>query len=247
MIIHNYHPITKQYLGASFADQSPLEVDVYHIPANATHISPPPLTANTNALFDIETNSWSIVPDYTQTPFYNKRDGSIAPIALGEEPDLELVTPDARPDSFHIWSSSGWILDKKALIKEVSVKIKSYRDAIIDGGILYRDKWWHTNADSLTRYSMLNVVASNQPASRQKSNAAITIAGSDVEWSTMDKSLVVVHCEDPSRLLSSILERTYLAHAVADIHIALASDAEDPRKYDYSTDWPACFAPVEIA
>lgn len=44
MRIWNYNPVTGVLIGASEADESPLEPGVYMVPAYATEISPPPLT-----------------------------------------------------------------------------------------------------------------------------------------------------------------------------------------------------------
>lgn len=39
--VYSYHPETGEYMGETFADPSPLEPGVYHIPAYATEVEPP--------------------------------------------------------------------------------------------------------------------------------------------------------------------------------------------------------------
>lgn len=70
MKIYNYHPITKEYLGESTADESPLEPEVFLIPANATRIIPPEIGENQTAVF--ENNEWVIKPDFRGKIYYNK-------------------------------------------------------------------------------------------------------------------------------------------------------------------------------
>lgn len=57
MIIYNYSPITKEYLGVSFPDESPLEPGIFLIPANATITPPPIVPEGSFAVF--ENNIWN--------------------------------------------------------------------------------------------------------------------------------------------------------------------------------------------
>ncbi len=50
------------YLGESEADKSPLEKDVYLIPANATDTKPP--TAGINQVAKFDGNQWALIPDF---------------------------------------------------------------------------------------------------------------------------------------------------------------------------------------
>lgn len=52
MKIYNYHPKYNYYTGDSFADESPLEPGVYHIPAYATSIPVPEYSENEIPVFD---------------------------------------------------------------------------------------------------------------------------------------------------------------------------------------------------
>jgi len=51
MKIYHYHPDTGVFLGEGIADPSPLEQDVWLIPASATTIEPPQAPAGSQAVF----------------------------------------------------------------------------------------------------------------------------------------------------------------------------------------------------
>lgn len=61
MLVYNYHPVTGVYTGASEADKSPLEKDVYLIPAYATSTPPPPVQANFARVF--RNGAWGYVSE----------------------------------------------------------------------------------------------------------------------------------------------------------------------------------------
>ena len=61
MKIYNYHPDYKYFYCESEADESPLEPEVFLIPAHATDIKPPTCESNQIQLFN-ET-SWNIIED----------------------------------------------------------------------------------------------------------------------------------------------------------------------------------------
>jgi hypothetical protein len=85
MEIYHYHPITGEYLGASSADESPLEPGVFLIPAHACEDAPPPTGPNEKAIRS--SGAWSVVPDYRGT-IYWLPDGS-----RHEINDLDVVPP----------------------------------------------------------------------------------------------------------------------------------------------------------
>lgn len=66
MNVYNYDPISKVFTGISEADLSPLEEDVYLVPANATLNPVPPFTENQYALWTGEV--WEIKNIVTPVP-----------------------------------------------------------------------------------------------------------------------------------------------------------------------------------
>lgn len=86
MQIYNYHSVTKEYLGESTADKSPLEEDIYLIPANATEIKPPEVSENQVAVFKDE--NWTIAADFRGNTYYDKDTGQPVIIDfIGNIPD----------------------------------------------------------------------------------------------------------------------------------------------------------------
>lgn len=54
--VYLFHPETKEYVGAGFADESPLEPGVYLLPAHSTELAPPMKRKDTVYVFNGE--SW---------------------------------------------------------------------------------------------------------------------------------------------------------------------------------------------
>ena len=65
MLVHNYHPETKAYLGTHPADESPLEPGVFLMPAHTTTVAPPPFVDGQFRVFDGE--SWQYVTELPET------------------------------------------------------------------------------------------------------------------------------------------------------------------------------------
>ena len=110
MKIYNYHPITKEFLSESTADESPLEPGVFLIPANATRIIPPEIGENQTAVF--ENNEWVIKPDFRGKIVYKKSDLSEIIIQeIGEIPLDMLESLPVKPNEFSAWDGSGYVFD----------------------------------------------------------------------------------------------------------------------------------------
>lgn len=72
--IYNYHPETAEFIGASQADQSPLEPDVWLIPAHATEIEPPATQSGQRAVFSVDAQAWLVVDQPEPDPAQIKND-----------------------------------------------------------------------------------------------------------------------------------------------------------------------------
>lgn len=61
--IYHYHPETKEYIGESLAASSPLEPDVFLIPAHATELQPPAVKKGKQLVFENEAWVYQDIPD----------------------------------------------------------------------------------------------------------------------------------------------------------------------------------------
>jgi len=83
MKIYNYHPVTKEYIGKSIANESPLEEGVYLIPVNATDIQVPEFQAGKVAMFNENSQQWQQV----SIEFANAE----TPLTLTNEEKLNII------------------------------------------------------------------------------------------------------------------------------------------------------------
>lgn len=82
MKIYNYHPVTGEYISTSDAEKSPLEKNVYLVPAYATDIAAPSVTENQVACF--KDGAWALSDDFRGVEYWLE-DGSKKTISeIGE-------------------------------------------------------------------------------------------------------------------------------------------------------------------
>jgi hypothetical protein len=105
-------PLTGEFVGLGIADPSPLEPDVWLIPAGA-HLGDAPIVfADSAAVWSADEATWHQVSDYRGRTIYNKdtREASVQEV-LGELP--ESFTLLAPMTDFDVWRGK-WVLDVEA-------------------------------------------------------------------------------------------------------------------------------------
>ena len=132
--LYHYHPETGELIGESAADPSPLEPDVWLIPAHATDQTPPKAKAKQVAVFAGE--KWNLAPDWRAVTLWSTEDG--APVSIrdiGVTPHEVQATEAPRPSPAHQWLNGQWQVDadlKSALLDALKNQLCQQIDAVAD-------------------------------------------------------------------------------------------------------------------
>lgn len=93
--VYNYHPVTGLYLSTSTAALSPLdETEVPLVPAYATLVAPPAVTAGLYQIF--RGGQWQLLPDHRGEVWYDVT-GNIVPVVDFGDPTALGLTQTAPP------------------------------------------------------------------------------------------------------------------------------------------------------
>lgn len=107
MIIYNYSAQTGELLSTAEADKSPLERNVWLIPANATSVKPPSVPKGSVPIF--VAGAWSIKPDVRGT-WYNASRAEVIVTFL--DADVTTLTREAAPSVNHDLVNGVWVLNQ---------------------------------------------------------------------------------------------------------------------------------------
>lgn len=174
MNVYSFNQNTNEYIGQDVADESPLEPGIYLTPALSTLISPPETAENEAAIFDRNSNSWSVVADYRIVSLWDKTTAAKVAAALGKTPD-ELNATQIEPTiDYPKWdeASTSWVTDEDAqllaitsaanaeienLLTTATTKIAQLQDAV-DLGIATIEE-----TASLTKWKTYRVLVNRVP------------------------------------------------------------------------------------
>ena len=133
-ILYHYHPETGELLGQSAADRSPLEPDIWLIPAHATDLPPPKPKARQVAVF--RENQWQLAPDWRSAVLWSTENGIPVSITeIGLTPADVHATEKPRPSAAHLWQNGQWQEDadlKSALLDALKNQLCQQIDAVAD-------------------------------------------------------------------------------------------------------------------
>ena len=205
--VYGWHPITKEPLqGEFYADESPLEDDVYHLPQYTTKKPVPILTEHACALYDEASDDWLIVPDYRGETLYSKDDGEPFVIEkLGDIP--ENLTFLARPSKAHDWDGKQWVLNQ-AKQTELDAQEKAIADAqlleqkraekraALDSIIVVTKSGKSFDGNETARVNMLSAITASEISGQ-------TEAG----WKLADNTLAMVNVSEIKEALALSIMR----------------------------------------
>ncbi|CFQ49735.1 tail fiber assembly protein [Yersinia similis] len=138
--VYSFRSDTQEFIGAGDAHIPPY----MGLPANCTTIVPPDAPEGQIAVFDTESESWSLVDDHRGLRVYHTDNGQAMLISnLGPLP--ENCTRQVPTNQFDRWDGSQWVKDenaekkhhlaeagqkKRGLLNEASDKIQILQDSI---------------------------------------------------------------------------------------------------------------------
>lgn len=184
-----------------------------------------------------EQKTWDIIANHKGKTIYNIEtlEESIVDYYGDIKAGFTLLKPETKR---HTWNNEKkeWELTKAAKealrleeCDSVWEKIKQHRYEVGNGGIYIErvGKWFHTGEEEKPKYLGLL--------------ATIDMIPSEIHWTTMDNSFVVMTKELLQEILLSIVATENHNHVVALKHKEALYKSKDPLKYDFSGGWSAVF------
>ncbi|REE92635.1 phage tail protein [Cupriavidus plantarum] len=248
MDIYNYAPVTGEFLCEGLADPSPLEQDVWLIPANATDIAPPTAAHREVAVFSH--GAWAIRADWRGVELFSTADASPVEIdEIGITPFDIGATETPRPSAFHVWKDGAWSDDPEKhaeILEQVRearwAAIKAERDRLKSSGARVGAHWFHSDADSRIQWLGIKDTARDLLAAGKGGDEPISVLGQDLQWKTLAGDFVNVTVQMALDVVTATKELDARLFAVAEQKRREIALSPDPVNYNVLAGWPASFA-----
>ena len=145
MQIYNYDAKTKEFINTETAQESPLEEDVYLIPANSTKLAPPNTKENEVAIFNGV--KWAVEKDYRGQTIYNtdtKEEQKVDYVGAIKD-GWTLLEPFENSK----WSDGKWVLDKDKLLAQKLAELSRAKDNHLAQGINYKNITFYSDKSTM--------------------------------------------------------------------------------------------------
>lgn len=130
MTVYSYDPVTREYVGMTSAQPSPLEPGVFLIPANATPIEPPKPNLGEVVLF--LNDEWQIIPDYRGQTWFDPASGD--PVVIGQIGKPTGLISELTPELIVKKEAEAAQVMAEIAVKKVEaawILLRSKRDAVL--------------------------------------------------------------------------------------------------------------------
>lgn len=223
MDIYHYNPHTGEFMGVARADKSPLETDVYLIPANATTVKPPAAVKGYARCY-ID-GKWTQIEDHRGATLYSTVDASPLTIfSLGPIPDGYT---DIVPCNCPVWDGTHWLenIDHVRIAKLAALTAYRYdretAGIIVNGARIKTDRESQSMINGAKAYSDLN-------------EAVLIDWKGDGGWITINRTVILAIAQAVAAHVQACFSRERV-HAEA---INALTTVSEIRAYDFTTGWP---------
>lgn len=151
--VHSYDEKTKEYIHNSEPAQiDPLQPDNLLVPAHATTIEPPQVSANEVSVFDEINEEWLVKADHRGEVYYDTTTQEKITISeIGVTPDEAWTTAEPT-DPAQIWNGTAWEVPFTILVERKKAEIASARYESATGTVTIDEYTYNIDKDSQTAF-----------------------------------------------------------------------------------------------
>ncbi|EEG3089860.1 DUF4376 domain-containing protein [Salmonella enterica] len=156
--VYNLRADTNEFIGAGDAWITPHT----GLPANCTDIAPPDIPASHIAIFDPETETWSLNEDHRGETVYDTQTGN--PIYISEPGPLpENTTTQAPTSSVDKFENGKWVADLNTALTQKHAEINAWRNTQENASYTFkfRDHTWDYGKAAQNRLGPVAMQAKN--------------------------------------------------------------------------------------